>query len=59
MAGFAILWAFVALSHVAVEASPPVSASKTLLFGPGLGKDTSYLPLNYFFIQARDASGKK
>lgn len=41
------------------EASSLLSTSETLVYGPGLHEDTSSLPLNYFFIQARDSTGVK
>lgn len=45
--------------HVGAEGSSLLSASQTLLFGPGLHRDSTSLPLNYFFIQARDSDGVK
>lgn len=59
---FSLLWTVVALlvaTDGRAEASSPLSAANTLLFGPGLHKDTATLPLNYFFIQGRDSAGTK
>ena len=38
---------------------PRLDVSKTLVFGPGVHKRTSFLPLNYFFLQARNSAGEK
>ena len=46
-------------AHVGAEGSSSISVSETLLFGPGLHSDSTSLPLNYFFIQARDSDGAK
>ena len=50
---------FVLQGTVETAGKTSISVSKTLVFGPGVGKDTTSLPLNYFFIQARDSSGDK
>ena len=42
-----------------VSGKTSISVSKTLVFGPGVGKATTPLPLNYFFIQARNNKGEK
>lgn len=59
-----ILAAILILSHYQVSvpvhaASSLLSTSETLVFGPGLYEDTTALPINYFYIQARDREGKK
>lgn len=53
---FALLWV-VCLSLR--RASSLLDVSETLVFGPGVQEVTSTLPINYFFIQARDSDGKK
>ena len=39
--------------------SAQLSAEKSLVFGPGVHPERVGLPVNYFYIQAVDAKGKK
>ena len=36
-----------------------LSADKSLVYGPGVDHDRVGFPVNYFYIQAVDTSGKK
>jgi hypothetical protein len=57
-----VLWlavTLIACNYGWAGAASPLSISETLVFGPGFQENTTSLPLNYFFIQARDSTGAK
>ena len=39
--------------------SVTLSADKSLVYGPGIDRERVGFPVNYFYIQAVDTSGKK
>ncbi len=41
------------------DSVPQLSASKSLVFGPGVDPKRSQLPVNYFYVQAVDTDGNK
>lgn len=51
--------AFLACLIVRGTSPPPISPSKTSLWGPGLHRETTSLAINYFYIQARDSLGER
>ena len=60
LTSFSLLYLlFIILCRLSEALSAQLSAEKSLVFGPGVHPERVGLPVNYFYIQAVDAKGRK